>query len=280
MEVGGQSLAGQNADVVRVVCNFVRVHNSAWNLDGPHEVEVVVAQVVRERLNFLRGHRCRVLNHEVVHGEGSGNRGPVRDHVEIEAAVAISRCVLSQTGVDDRTRRWIGVVVASALDKSSVDLFVDEAVDELRVIIWLNTSDSRFNLRRLIPNDLLLVAGTSDAVPVDRDLLWQGLIDLEVLVESAQDKVDDDVGSVLANLLLLLVFGDLLSNQVVKKVLPDDLSIVLSEVAGVGGGHSNYCGATSSHNVSANNHGVLHLLIHFQAVQVFLALGVDLLEDV
>lgn len=52
VQVRRELFTRENAQVVGVVCNLVCVHHRAWYFDRAHEVEVVVAQMVRELLNL------------------------------------------------------------------------------------------------------------------------------------------------------------------------------------------------------------------------------------
>jgi hypothetical protein len=99
------------------------VHNCCWNLDCAHEIEVVVAEMVGERLNLLFLHAGCVGDNVVMDWEGSCDCCSVCYHVEIEA-LFISR-VLNQSLVHYSSGCGILVLVVTLLGESSVDSLVD-----------------------------------------------------------------------------------------------------------------------------------------------------------
>jgi hypothetical protein len=46
--------------------------------------------------------------------------------------------MLNKTSVDDRAWCWVRVRVVILLNETSVDLLIDEAVEDLRVVVGLN----------------------------------------------------------------------------------------------------------------------------------------------
>lgn len=167
VQVRRERVTGLDAQVVGVVCNLVRVHDRTRNLDGPHEVKVVVAQVVCELLDLALSHRRRVPDNEVVHRQGRRDSRLVGHHVEVEAARAGS--VFGDRSVDDRAGRWVRIGVALLFDQSGVDLLVNKAVDELGVVIACHTLDRFVDRINFILNYFGLVARTADTVSVDRN---------------------------------------------------------------------------------------------------------------
>lgn len=121
VEVAGETLTG-NRNVLRVVGDLVGVHHCGWYLDRAHEVEVVVAQVIRELFNLFLGQRGRVLDNIVVDRKGGGDCCPVSNHVEVKSSLCI--LVLNQSSVDYGTWRWVFVNIVPLLSESTVDSFV------------------------------------------------------------------------------------------------------------------------------------------------------------
>lgn len=126
--------------------------------------------MVRELLNFLLLHHRGIHNHLVVHGKSCRNGRSVSDHVEIELTILSIGTILDKAAVDGCTRGWISVLVVYLLDESRVDLLVDKAVEELGVVIRLETLDGSFNTRNLILHHVFLVTGTATTISVDSDL--------------------------------------------------------------------------------------------------------------
>lgn len=205
MKLVVKSLAGQDAEIVCVVGDLVSVHHSAGHLDGAHEIEVVVAQVVRELFNKALVHQSGVLDDEVVNGQGGCDGCFVCDHVKVKGAIAVSGRVLDNTRINDGARGRIGVRVSLFLDESGVDPLVNEAVQDLGVVVSLDTFDRCFNRGFLISDHLLLVAGAADTIPVDSDLGWQSLIDFRVLNQGLLQESRDDGSSVGTHALFLLL---------------------------------------------------------------------------
>lgn len=278
--MGREASAWHDAEIVRVVRHFVRVHDRARHFDRAHKVEVVVAEVVSEGLNLEGTQRGRVLHHEVVHGQSGRNRGPMRHHVEIKASVSARSRVLRQPRVDDGAGGWVGIVVATFLDKARVNLLIYETVDDLGVVVALEAPDCLFDHVGFVANDLLLVAGSTNSIPIHNNLLGKCLVELKIVVQGAQDKVKDDIGASLTHLLLLLFLREFFADQFVQEVLLDHLGVVLSQVARIRSCEADDGGATRSHNVSADDHAAGHLLGFLKPVKIFFALRVDLLQDV
>lgn len=110
-------------NIVSVVCNLVRVHNSSGDFNRADKVEEVVAQVVSELFNLLLCHVGAICDYEVVDGKSSRDRCLVSDHVEIEACL-ITR-VLNQTLVNNGAWSGVLIFVVALLSESSVYSLVD-----------------------------------------------------------------------------------------------------------------------------------------------------------
>lgn len=171
MQVAVQPFTWQNCQIVRVVCSLVSVHHSCRHLNRPHEVKVVVAQVVSELLDLASSHRCGVLHDEVVNGQCSSDRGFVSHHIEVKGAVSIEGTMLNKTSVYDSTRSGVRVVVIVFLDETGVDFLVNKAVQNLGIVVCLNRLNGSSDRRLLKSDNFLLVTGTAHAIPVDSDLL-------------------------------------------------------------------------------------------------------------
>ena len=113
------------------------VHHCTWHFNGPHKVEVVVAQMVCKFLNLLLLHCGCVLNNKVMNWQGCSDCGSVCNHVEVKATISVHWAMFDKACVDNSTWSWVCIAVSLFLNKSSVDLFVDKCVKELGVIVSL-----------------------------------------------------------------------------------------------------------------------------------------------
>lgn len=192
MEVAVQPLTGEDFQIVRIVCDLVGIHDGAGNLDRAHEVEVVVAQVICELFNLALIHQSRVFDDEVVHGQSSRNRRFVGNHVEIKGAIAICGSMLNKTGIHDSSWGRVSVSVTLFLNQSRVDSLVDEAVQDLRVVVLHEVSNGLLDCGLFIADHFFLVTRATDSISVDRDLIGQALVTEVVILESLTHEIGYD----------------------------------------------------------------------------------------
>jgi hypothetical protein len=207
VKVAVQLLTGQDRPVVSIVGDLVSVHHRRWHLYGALKVEIVAAKVVSELFNLALAHSSGVLNHKVVHWQGSRDRSSLGHHVEVKGAISIRRGMLNKPRINTSARGRVGVVVINLFDKSSVDPLIYEAVEDLGVVVWLNLLNCRCHGRLLVFDHFLLITGTTNTISVNHDLVRQSLIMFHVHLKGLSKEIDKNGCAICADTLLLLVFG-------------------------------------------------------------------------
>ena len=123
----------RHANLVSVFGDFAGVHHCTGDLDWPHVIEVVVAEVVGELLNLAPCEIRLVLDYVEMNWAGCGNRCLVGNKEEIKAALGC--CMFNQTLVNDCARSWVLKRIKVPLSKSSVHAFVNQSVDDLWAVV-------------------------------------------------------------------------------------------------------------------------------------------------
>lgn len=115
--------------------------------------------------------------------------------------------MLYETSIDNSAWCWIRVGVVILLNETSVDLLVDQTIEDLGVVVCLSRLDCAGDSWLLIFDHFFLVAGTTDTVAVNRNLSGKNLIELTVLLKGFLKEIRKNLCSVGTNSLLLLIFS-------------------------------------------------------------------------
>ena len=176
MKIVLQPIIRIDSEVVAVVGHFVRVHHWGWNFDWTAEVEIVVAHRICELLDDPLRKFAVVLRNDVVDWSGSGNRGGVGNHVEVEFLPFI--IMLDKCGVDNSSGRRIqhSCSVLLHFEEPRVDFLVYKDVKNLWLIarfVGLDRLGNQFNLCFF---NFFLHWRPANTVSVDNNLVRQLLV--------------------------------------------------------------------------------------------------------
>ena len=93
-----------NLVLLDIGAELVSIHAHHGNLDWTSEVEIVVAEMIGRSLKLLLVHSCGVIDRSIEYRLSSGDRGLMRNQVEIEKLVTL---VLNNCCVDNCS--WTGI---------------------------------------------------------------------------------------------------------------------------------------------------------------------------
>ena len=108
VQVAGEADTWLNLVFLGVGADLVSVHAHHGDLDGAHEVEVVVAQVVGRSFEVILVEGAGVVGDAVQDWLSCSHGGLVGDQVEVEFSVTL---LLDDTSVNDGTRARVEAVL-------------------------------------------------------------------------------------------------------------------------------------------------------------------------
>ena len=120
-----------NLVLLCVGADFVGVHAHHGDLDRACEVEIVVAQMVGSSFEIRLIQGARVIGNTIEDWLSSSHGSLVRNQIEIEQLVAL---ILDDTSIYAGSRAWVEAVLVLLVEESVLDVSVDEANDDLRLV--------------------------------------------------------------------------------------------------------------------------------------------------
>ena len=134
--------------LLRVGRDLVSVHAHHGHLDWASKVVIVVTEMVCGGLKLILADARGVINNLVEDWLSCGNRGFVRDEVEIEINVSL---ILYQCSVDNCAWARVETLVVAFSEDSVLDVSVNEAVNNLGLVL------SCFSLKELCDHLHLII---------------------------------------------------------------------------------------------------------------------------
>jgi hypothetical protein len=282
VEVAGEAGTRLNFVFLGVGADLVGVHAHHGDLDGAHEVEVVVAQVVGRSFEVILVEGAGVVGDAVQDWLSCSHGGLVGDQVEVEFSVTL---LLDDTSVNDGTGARVEAVLVLLVEETMLDVAVNQAEDDLGLVSLRGRLQHVGDDLHLMFLDLSSHGGTAHAVSVNDDLLGEPAGVLLEVPDGLADKVLDDLSPLncgedlldLSPALVFVLFGVLLGDF--GEFLLVHFGEALGEVFVGSGAAPDEFAAPAHDEVDADGHGVAEVR-HIQAVEVESHLGVHLLEEV
>jgi hypothetical protein len=124
----------------------------------------------------------------------------MRDQVEIEFSVPLH---LNKRGVYDCSRAWVHHFSTLLMEKSVLDVSIDEAVDDFGLVPWGGLFEKGSNCLYLFVLDLLCKGRSPHAVSIDDNLLREGTVCLMIRTHGVVHESFEDLSPLLSDSILL-----------------------------------------------------------------------------
>ena len=131
VEEASHLIVWQNLVLLSVCADLVGVHANHGNLDWACKVEVVVAKVIGGSFKVILIQGGCVIGNPIKDWLSCCHGGFVRDQIEIEELVAL---VLNNTSIHTCSWAWVKTVLVLLVEKSVLDISIDEADNYLRLV--------------------------------------------------------------------------------------------------------------------------------------------------
>jgi hypothetical protein len=190
VQVAGEAGTGLNLVLLGVGADLVRVHADHGDLDGAHEVEVVVAQVVGRSFEVILVEGAGIVGDAVQDWLSCSHGGLVGDQVEVEFSVTL---LLNDTSVNDGTGTRVEAVLVLLVEETMLDVAIDQAEDDLGPVSLRGGLQHVSDDLHLMLLNLSSHGGAAHTVSVNDDLLGEPAGVLLEVANSLADKGLDDL---------------------------------------------------------------------------------------